>query len=294
MNDQRLLELNIANMAPPSAKAGIQASEFFYAPTVLSNQEYGFLSPRALSVGQKSDGSVAQTDSDGLINIILTQEAVDPNLQNLINEQKQNLIDLTGVGSAYVRRQAATDSKLKYSTDLWQQVFNHLPLMGPSKFVKENFSRRTKGVEIAQSFLNFILGTVIDPAGSILDEFGNFIRNQGEAIRLGTEKNQDGFEMGTIAIVLEVMKVGNEFQLVPKIKAYFVKFTRENYRFTSSCSSYEEVNIDFEYQSSVAVFNYRSLEDSDVKNKFDEFIGKQQKDDIENSENFFNGTFQSS
>jgi Virulence factor Evf len=61
------------------------------------------------------------------------------------------LLDLTGLATAYVAKEDAKSPNTgkKYDVELWNQVFNYLPLMGPSKFTKETYSKRMKGVEIA-------------------------------------------------------------------------------------------------------------------------------------------------
>lgn len=233
-----------------------------------------------------SPAPLVSSDKDGLINVILLSGEVSESLQDLLNEQKQNLINLTGLATAYVSRKSQGDPNKKYDVQLWQQVFNNLPLMGPSKFSKQKFSKRVRGIEIAKTFMDFILSSVVDKRPA-MDEFRKFIENQGTSIKIGTEKNQDGFQMGTICIVLETMQVGNEIQLVPKLKAYFVKFNRRNFTFSGACAKYEEVDIEFTYETAVGVFNYKALENSKVKEKFNALIGKAQIEDLTQSGNFF-------
>jgi len=287
ISESMLNELDIANMTEAAAKGSLQIADGFYAPIQQSSEaELGFLAtPRA----RAESGSIATTDQDGLINIILASPVVPPELQRLLEEQQQNLIDLVGVGTRYIRKQTEADPNKKYDVALWQQVFNHLPLMGPSKFTRQTFSRRVRGIEIATTFINFLLNAVVLGQGAALKEFSEFLQGQGEAIRIGTEKNQDKFTMGSIGIILETMEVAGKTQLLPKIKANFVDFTRENYRFTAMCVSRERVDINFTSETAVSLFNYKALEKTDVKQAFDSFIGKTQKDDITDADNFFNG-----
>jgi hypothetical protein len=282
-------ELDIANMTEAASKGSLQIADGFFAPIQqISETEIGFLAtPRAQA--ESDSGSIATTDQDGLINIILANPVVPPELQSLLEEQQQNLIDLVGVGTRYIRKQAEADPNKKYDVALWQQVFNHLPLMGPSKFTRQTFSRQTNGVEIAKTFIEFLLNSVVLGQGAVLKEFAGFLQGQGEAIRIGTERNQDGFTMGSISIILETMEVAGKTQLLPKIKANFVDFTRQNYQFTAMCFKREKVNINFLSETAVSLFNYKALEKADVKEAFNRFIGKTQKDDITDADNFFNG-----
>jgi hypothetical protein len=287
INESMLNELDIANMTEAAAQGSLVLADGFYAPIQRKSEaEVGFLAtPQAAEGG----GTIGTTDQDGLINIILANPVVPPELQRLLEEQQQNLIDLVGVGTRYIRKQTEVDPNKKYDVALWQQVFNHLPLMGPSKFTKQTFSRQVRGIEIATAFMTHLLNAVVLGQGAALKEFAEFLQGQGEAIRLGTERNQDGFTMGSIGIILETMEVAGKTQLLPKIKANFVEFTRQNYQFTAMCVKRERVNINFVSETAVSLFNYKALEKQDVKEAFDRFIGKTQKDDITDADNFFNG-----
>jgi hypothetical protein len=289
ISESMLNELDIANMTEAAAQGSLHIADGFYAPIQQrSEAEIGFLAtPQARAEGVSR--SIATADQDGLINIILANPVVPPELQALLEEQQQNLIDLVGVGTRYIRKQAEADPNKKYDVALWQQVFNHLPLMGPSKFTRQTFSRQVRGIEIAKTFIDFLLNAVVLGQGAALKEFSEFLQGQGEAIRIGTERNQDGFTMGSIGIILETMEVAGKTQLLPKIKANFVDFTRQNYQFTAMCVKRERVNINFISETAVSLFNYKALERPDVKEAFGRFIGKTQKDDITDADNFFNG-----
>ena len=76
-----------------------------------------------------TNASIFTTGPTGLASVISTQPQVSADLQKALDTQQQNLTDLTGVASAYVRNQASVQKNpnLVYDTDLWQGVYNHLP-----------------------------------------------------------------------------------------------------------------------------------------------------------------------
>lgn len=271
-NEVIISDYEFANMTEGAALGSLNVAEKFY--------------PAKSTEEAASPAPLVTSDKDGLINVILLSEQVSDSLQTLLNEQKQNLINLTGLATAYVSRQAEKDPNKKYDVQLWQKVFSKLPLMGPSKFTKQTFSKRVKGVTIAKEFMDFILNSIVEKRPA-MDDFRKFIENQGKSITIGTARNADGFQMGSICIVLETMQIGNEIQLVPKLKAYFVKFERKNFNFAGACAKYEEVDINFSYETAVGVFNYKALENPEVKAKFDALIGKAQIEDITQSTSFF-------
>jgi hypothetical protein len=88
-----------------------------------------------------------------------------------------------------------------------------------------------------------------------------------------------------------VTKVGEEIVYIPKIKQYKVKFDRANTTWSASCASVEFVDINFEYEYAVNVFDYEALEDAGIRKEFEQFIQKQRKAQIDKSTTFFNGDF---
>jgi hypothetical protein len=88
---------------------------------------------------------------------------------------------------------------------------------------------------------------------------------------------------------LEEVQVGNEYDILPKLKGYFIDFTEDQRNWSSSCASYSSFDVNFSYRVATSVFNYKALDDATVKQKFDALISGSQIDDIQNSSNFFSG-----
>ncbi|XAZ19921.1 hypothetical protein LVY75_07195 (plasmid) [Sinorhizobium sp. B11] len=240
----------------------------------------------------KDPQTAFNTTDNGLISVILAQPKVPDSVQKELDVQRQNLIDLTGVASAYVRKAAdkANDPNKVYDTMLWQSVFNHLPLMGPSQFVKQTMTQNIKGVELAGKFISTILGVAVG-GGPALASFAEFVSGLGDSIRMGVQTGTKSYSVGTISIVLEGQQVGNEIKINPWLKGYFIDFTQDEKKIYSSCGSAESFSMSFSYRVATSLFNYGALANADVKKKYDAFISGTQIDDIESATNFFDGKF---
>jgi hypothetical protein len=240
----------------------------------------------------KEETSVFNSSDTGLMSVVLAQKIVPPEVQAELDVQRENLINLTGVASAYVRKQAdeTKDPNIVYNTELWQNVYNHLPLMGPCTFIDQNFTQNMKGVEIASSFVGTILGAVVG-SGAAVDSFRSFLTGLGDSIRLGISSGTKDYHVGSIGIVLEGLQVGNEIKINPWLKAYFIDFTQENREVYSNCASYESFNISFRYRTAISLFNYGALKDPAIKKEYETFLHGTQIDDIKTASNFFGGKF---
>ncbi|MFK7692710.1 hypothetical protein [Paenibacillus sp. HJGM_3] len=238
-----------------------------------------------------SPGS-GSSDSDGLINfVVIEPDNMSSGLKEELASVKQDLLNLAGIGTAYVKSLAASkkDDSIEYSPDVWSDVFNHLPLMGASKFESQTYSNKVKGVEVATELLKLILDS-ISPSETTLKDFAQFIASQGKSLKFEHHNDADGFQFGAIVILIETVISGNTQTLVPKLKGYFMTYDSKDNSWVSACVSYSEVDIDFSYQKAAAVFNYGALSDSDVRQQFDQFVKNSQIDDIKKSQGFFSGT----
>jgi hypothetical protein len=232
-------------------------------------------------------------DKDGLIEFIIGAELVqDPVITKNLAEIKKYLIALTSIVTDYVNRYAEAYGK-DYKTDaeLWSLAMSNIPLLGPSKIDKQSYTRHIKGVTIAADFVSFVLDIVTGEGSAALNKFSTFLEKQGDALRAGVDSKNDYYNTIAIGICIEVTKVGEEIVYIPKIKQYKVKFDRANTTWSASCASVEFVDINFEYEYAVNVFDYEALEDAGIRKEFEQFIQKQRKAQIDKSTTFFNGDF---
>jgi len=232
------------------------------------------------------------SDSDGLINYILIEpDKMSDELKQELASVKKDLLNLTGVGTAYVQRLAASkkDDTILYSPDVWNEVFDHLPLMSAPKYESQTYSNKVKGVEVATELLKILLDS-ISPSETTLKDFTQFISNQGKSLKFEHHNDADGFRFAAIVILIETVVSGSVQTLVPKLKGYFMTYDSKDNTWITFCASYAEVDIDFSYQKATAVFNYEALNDSDVRQQFDQFVKSSQLDDIKSKQSFFAGT----
>ncbi|MBO9702239.1 MAG: hypothetical protein J7604_18665 [Sporocytophaga sp.] len=234
-------------------------------------------------------------DKDGLVQFIVAGElASNPEVMAKITSLKKDLIAMVSIATNYVNK-IATDNNnpaIKKDPVTWYDVLGHLPLIGPSKLEAKTYARSMKGITIAKEFLDFIMNVVTADASGALNSFKDFLSKQGEAINIGIENNSDTYNTVTISIVVEVMEVKDQIIYLPKIKMYSILFTRDNSAVTTSCGSYESVNINFNYQEVSSLFDYEGLENPEIKKIFEDFINGKRKAQIEDADTFFNDDFE--
>ncbi|CAC9591371.1 hypothetical protein [uncultured Gammaproteobacteria bacterium] len=232
-------------------------------------------------------------NKDGLVEFICgTELSGDPIVTAKLVELKSMLISITTVVTSYINRYAAAKGP-KYKTDaeLWSLALSKIPLMGPSKLDEQTYNRRTQGLEIAGDFIKLILD-IATSEGPALNSFKSFLEGQGNALRAGIEKNTDAYKAIIIGISVEVLKIGDQIVYIPKIKKYQVNFTRDNAKWSSSCASYEEISMEFDYVYGANVFDYEALNNPEIKKEFEKFISDQKKAKIEDASTFFNDDFE--
>ncbi|MDC9590087.1 hypothetical protein PSI23_12425 [Xenorhabdus sp. XENO-10] len=232
-------------------------------------------------------------DTDGLVQFIITSNIVDKaNVIQKMNEIKKIQISLSSIAADYITKYTNVHGK-EYKTDIqfWGDIMAKLPLMSVMNIESQTYQHEMKGVSIATNLLELIMDIILNAGSPSLNSFSNFLQKQGDAIRLGLKRNGDHYSTLTLASAIEAIGVEDRFMYVPKIKLYKIDFNRTNSEVTSNCASNENINVEFTYSSCISLFNYQALEDRDVKTAFDNFILKNQKSSIENSDDFFSGEF---
>ncbi|MBE8594992.1 hypothetical protein [Xenorhabdus sp. BG5] len=232
-------------------------------------------------------------DTDGLVQFIITANIVDKgNIIQKMNKIKKIQIALSSIAADYIAKYTNTHGK-EYKTDIqfWGDIMAKLPLMSIMNVESQTYQHEMKGVSIATNLLQLIIDIILNANSPSLKSFSDFLQKQGDAIRLGLKRNGDHYSTLTLASVIEAIGVEDRVMYVPKIKLYKIDFDRTNSEVTSNCASSENINVKFTYSSCICLFNYQALENHGVKIAFDNFILKNQKSSIENSDNFFSGEF---
>lgn len=273
-----------------------KASEFFETislSNVANSQAHPTL-PTSAAVEKAglrtSSGTAFDSNKNprGLANAISVSQKVSPELQKEAELQRQYLLNLTGLCSAYVRTQAnqQNNQDLLFNTDLWLKTYSNLPLTSEPTFTKETFNQNIQGVEIAVSFLQTILGFLVAPESSlIVTDFSNFLAGLGKEISVGISSGTKTFQIASIVSKVVI----KESSLVPTLEGYFINFTQNESSVYSNCASAEVFSLNFNYRYAYSEFNYGALKDLKVKKQLDNLISGSQIDDIKKSKGFFSG-----
>lgn len=250
------------------------------------------ISTRAATRGPEP---VETTSQNGLISFILVEPvplgAAGSEIQKDLDLQRQYLIDLTGVATAYVQDKAreAKNPKLMYNDNLWEEVFSNLPMMAVPKFQRTQKNESLRGVEVATKFLALLTEMVVE--GPVLAAFNGYLRGLGESIRAGVKSTGEAFNFGSIGLVLETQKLGNRTLVNGWLKGTFMSFTENDQVIYSDCASVNVYDMKLDFRQGETLFNYGALRPgSDVKTEFDEFLGNVQKAGIEKAKTFFKMT----
>ncbi|OTA20075.1 hypothetical protein Xbed_01791 [Xenorhabdus beddingii] len=233
------------------------------------------------------------SDTDGLVQFIITSQLADKTgVMQQLNDIKKTQISLSSIVADYITRYAEHHGS-KYKTDIqfWGDIMAKLPLMSIRNIESQTYQHEMKGFSIATNLLQLIMDIILNTYSPGLKNFADFLQKQGEAIRMGLKRNNDHYSTLTLASIIEVMEVDDQVVYVPKMKLYQIDFDRTNSEVTSNCASSENVNVEFTYSTCVALFDYQALENPEIKSAFDDFILKNKKSSIENSNVFFNGEF---
>ncbi|WP_235428105.1 hypothetical protein, partial [Xenorhabdus khoisanae] len=232
-------------------------------------------------------------DTDGLVQFVITsQTANKTGVMQQLNEIKKTQIALSSIVADYITKYSDNNGS-KYKTDIefWGDIMAKLPLISVRSMESQTYHHEMKGLSIATNLLQLIMDIIVDTYSPALKTFSDFLQKQGDAIRMGLKRNNDHYSTLTLASVIEVMEVGDQIVYVPKMKLYKIDFDRTNSEITSNCASNENINVEFTYSTCVALFDYQALEDPEIKTAFDNFIFKNNKSSIEDSDSFFSGEF---
>jgi hypothetical protein len=237
-------------------------------------------------------------DSDGLVTYInATTNNPPPELVQVRQDMSRVLEGLTGIVAAAVLKTAGGDDAAKHKPDLWTTPMEKglAPFMGGFSSEITTYDRTVVGVDIATQFLNILIDAVSGEGGQ-LTAFKNFLSSQGETMRIYGGDSAESYQYACVGIVHEMFQVEDgEWVYVPKIRAYFTSFTKETWSINVGCASAQKFHFAFRVEKFVTPFKLETWEDEDwFKQEVDDFIKKYTKAEIDKSENYFDGVFESS
>lgn len=235
-------------------------------------------------------------DKDGLVTYI--NGSSNPPPPELVEERNKIAVVLEGLCSivtAAVLTKAQGESQ-KHDPAVWSEPLRRglAPFISGYSDEQVKYQRTVRGVDVATQFLNILMAAVIEPGGALLS-FKNFLAGQGQTIGLKGEGTKEGYKYACIGMVHEIFQIENgQWIYVPKIRMYFTSFNRETFKLSSACASYEDFKFDFQVQKLVAAFRIETWrQDEGFRKQVDDFIKKYTKLNIDQSENYFDGIFES-
>jgi hypothetical protein len=248
-----------------------------------------------LRLAAEYDPNIA--DQDGLVSYINgTSNPPPPELVKERTEVSRVLEGLCSVVTSAVLAKSGTDDKKKHEPNLWTEPIQRGlgPFISGYSLEDKTYQRRVRGVEVSTQFLNILLDAVSGEGGA-LNSFRKFLADQGKTIGIKGTQTQEGYKFACIGMVHEVFQIeGGQWIYTPKIRLYFTHFTRKTFQISAGCASYEEFDFDFEVEKVVAPFRIETWrQDSTFRKQVDDFITKYNKANIERSENYFDGIFDS-
>jgi hypothetical protein len=282
------------------SEEGILMATTVLAPT-LSKREMDLAIREArgyfdgLKMASQYDPNIA--DKDGLVSYV--NGTSNPPPPELVKEREQISAVLEGlcsvVTSAVLAKSGADDAK-KHDPNLWTEPirFGLGPFISGFSVETVKYQRRVKGVEVASQFLNILLDAVSGEGGA-LNSFKKFLTDQGKTIGIQGSSTQENYKYACVGMVHEIFQIeGGRWIYVPKIRLYFTHFTKKTFQISSACGSFNEFDFDFEVEKAVAPFRIETWrQDPEFRKQVDDFIKKYNKANIERSENYFDGIFDS-
>lgn len=249
-----------------------------------------------LHLQEEFDPNIA--DKDGLVSYV--NGTSNPPPPELVEERKKVsrvLEGLTSVVTSAVLATAGSDDAKKHDPNIWADPVRYGLTPFISGFASEevSYKRRVRGVDVATQFLNILIDAVTQQGGA-LNSFKNFLADQGKTIGIKGSNTQEGYKYACVGMVHEVFQLEDSSQwfYLPKIRMYFTSFTRRTFTISSSCASYNEFDFDFLIRKMVAPFKIETWrQDEEFRGQVDAFIKKYTRTSIEQSENYFDGIFNS-
>lgn len=213
-------------------------------------------------------------------------------LQEAVKIGKVLMERFVAIASAAFFRKGGGDSPENYKFEVWNEVVRRLlpafftnPVSGDRKL-----HTTVKGVDIAQQVINFA-GSVV--AGNVAD-FASFLKGFGEGLSLEMSKTEAEYNY------LYSYSTHNIFQndsgvifYEPKLLVYGTHFSHHQKDITTSCGSYESIELDFKVFTIGGNFRIEQyMSDDNFKKEVDNFLTEFEGKNIADTKSYFSGIFE--
>ena len=198
--------------------------------------------------------------ADSQFTYLIVESQMSPDVMGELKAQRQYLIDLAGVATAYVQKQCTKQNKpdLMWDADLWQQVFTKLPMCSVPKFVRRQEKKSVRGIEIATKFVAELTGMIV--AGPGLAPFTSFLQQLQNTIKVSGTSGRQDFSFGSIAVTLSSQTVGGQSFIEGYLKGTFIKFFKTERIIKSDCATATSFDFDMDIKEGQMLFNYGASE----------------------------------
>ncbi|PKE28088.1 hypothetical protein CWS43_23475 [Rahnella sp. AA] len=198
-----------------------------------------------------------------------------------------------GIASAAVNKKAP-NSEDKYKYDQWKVVTQSLisafftdPVSGD-----KSLNTSVQGIEVAKNVIEFACNVI---AGNVT-AFADFLKGFGNGLSAQMSKTQADYNYLYAYSTHDLFKdsSGNVFYK-PSFLVYGTYFKQEQKSISTSCASYNEVNLNFGVNTVGGTFKIEEyMSNMEFKKKVDEFLDKYEGKSIKDTDSFFDGIFNNS
>jgi hypothetical protein len=232
------------------------------------------------------DKTIYDTEKVGQGALTELEQALSPELLRIAREQRRNMLDLMGVGSAWLRSEAEEKKNpaIVFEPVYLMDMYSSLPLLAYTGAKEVRYSETMRSIEIAGAFLGQLIGFAV-AAGTGLADFRAFLTELQEGIKAGVKVTDRAYSTFTTAMVYVQDPATGELEI--RLDGYMIDFTASSSIVDVKCASAQEVKIDFTYKYVKAPFRYHSLADPEIRKWWDDFINDADKDDLERARNKF-------
>ncbi|MEE4463964.1 hypothetical protein V2S84_17955, partial [Azotobacter chroococcum] len=210
---------------------------------------------------------------------------------SLLKDQQFYLQSGIGLVTAWMTDRYQRDPKQWANPLNWQEPLSYLPaeFYTPTDITAYHFKQSMKGVEVATSFLNTMVGWA--SGAGVVDQFSKFMGTLGEQIRAGTTSQGTSMDTYNVSFSYQPIRdTAGNWQLVSIAEYYFISFTESEKTVYSSCASAKMFDFDFEYQKGRLLLNWASLKNEvndQARKDWNDTIGATTVDDVQKAKNFF-------
>jgi Virulence factor Evf len=280
---------------PPAWNAK-HPTHFVDQPGKLVLQAHEYFDSLGLAESAAEDFNPTMADSDGLVSYIVGTSNPPAPIQALYDEVKPIMEGLTNVVVSAVLKKANGDPKIQHDPATWRLPMQAMvkAFCGGFSEASQHYDQQIYGVEIANKFINILLDAVVNQ-GAALSGFTKFLQSQGQTIRTEISVGQKSYLYASVSICHEIFEAADgRFIYVPKFKSYFTHFVQDTFKVTSACVSVDSFKFLFDLDIMTGAFMVETWKaDSEFRKLVKDFIQKFQKANIKDSENYFDGIFDS-